>query len=685
MCGFAGFLTTDTNKTASCATDSLNPSEKLVMTEIATAMSDAIRHRGPNDSGVLVDIDAGIALAHRRLSILELSPAGHQPMNSANGRYVIVFNGEIYNHLDLRAEMERSHLPNPVGDGMPLTLNSSTINSGCRFKWRGHSDTETLLAGFETWGIEQMLKKTVGMFAIALWDREEETLTLVRDRMGEKPLYYGFQNKTFLFGSELKALKVHPDFLGEIDRDVLCLYLRHSYIPAPHCIYKGIQKLLPGTYLQVRLGVDTNAQVLAPVEYWSMMDVALHGQACPFQGSDAEATSTLYNQLKQSIGQQMMADVPLGAFLSGGVDSSAIVALMQSQSMCPVKTFSVGFDDVGYNEAEYAKAVAQYLGTEHTELYLSSTEAMDVIPLLGKIYDEPFADSSQIPTFLVSQMAKHHVTVSLSGDAGDELFGGYNRYLLADTWKKIERVPFPARKSAGHLIKKLSPSTWDAIFQQIGKVKKLPCNMGDKLEKLANRLEKVDGINELYYSLVSDIDCPEKVVIGASEPKDWLTQIGMNLTFRDAKQHMMFMDTMTYLPDDILVKVDRAAMANSLETRVPFLDHRVVELAWQLPMALKVREGETKWILRQVLYKHVPKELIERPKAGFGVPLGDWLRGPLREWVESLLDEQRLRREGFFNIHFVRELWCAHLTGKRNHQSLLWSILMFQIWLAEAS
>jgi len=380
-----------------------------------------------------------------------------------------------------------------------------------------------------------------------------------------------------------------------------------------------------------------------------------------------------------------MADVPLGAFLSGGIDSSTVVALMQAQSTRPVKTFSIGFDEEGYNEAEYAKAVAQHLGTDHTELYVSSAEAMGVIPLLGKMYDEPFADSSQIPTFLVSQMAKEHVTVSLSGDAGDELFCGYNRYLLADTWKKIEHVPFGARKFSGHLIKKLSPATWDGIFQQAGKVKKFPSNMGEKLGKLANRLEKVDGVNELYYSLVSEIDYPEQIVIGATEPNTWLIQKGMNSSFQDAKQHMMFMDSMTYLPDDILVKVDRAAMANSLETRVPFLDHRVVELAWNLPMTMKIREGKTKWILRQVLYQYVPQQLIERPKAGFGIPLGDWLCGPLREWVESLLDEQRLHREGFFNANFVRELWRAHLTGKRNHQSLLWSILMFQLWLEEVS
>lgn len=660
MCGFAGYLT--------------NNAKVLANAEgIANAMAQTIQHRGPNDSGVWVDVNAGVALAHRRLSVLDLSPAGHQPMVSRSGRYVIAFNGEIYNHLELRRELDEA---------------DSNVWLGIDDKdkrWKGHSDTETLLAGFEAWGIETTLKKTVGMFAISLWDRDEKVLTLARDRMGEKPFYYGFQKNTFLFGSELKALKAHPDFLSEIDRDVLCLYLRHCYIPVPYSIYKGIQKLLPGTYLQLRMGGDAHSQSLTPKSYWRMADVVAEGIKRPFVGSDAEAIAAVDSQLKQSIGLQMLADVPLGAFLSGGIDSSTVVALMQAQSTQPVKTFSIGFDEVGYNEAEYAKAVAKHLGTEHTELYVSATDAMNVIPLLAEMYDEPFADSSQIPTFLVSKMAKQHVTVSLSGDAGDELFCGYNRYLLADTWQKIEYVPFALRKATGHLIKTLSPSTWDSIFQQLTKIKTFPSNMGEKLERLANRLGTVDGINTLYYSLVSELDQPEQIVLGATEPETWLTKVGMKSTFKDAKQHMMFMDAMTYLPDDILVKVDRAAMANSLETRVPFLDHRVVELACRLPMNMKVRDGKTKWILREVLYKHVPQQLIERPKAGFGIPLGEWLRGPLCVWVESLLNEQRLHKEGYFNVSCVRDIWHAHLSGQRNHQSLLWSILMFQVWLEKVS
>ena len=660
MCGFAGFLTNNTNALANADA-------------IANAMALTIVHRGPDDGGVWFDDQAGIALAHRRLSILDLSPAGHQPMASKSNRYVIAFNGEIYNHLELRRELE-----------MMPQASSITAKDAAAINWRGHSDTETLLAGFEAWGVEATLKKTVGMFALSLWDKEEKVLTLARDRMGEKPLYYGFQNNAFLFGSELKALKAHPEFLSEIDRDVLCLYLRHCYIPAPYSIYKGIKKLLPGTFVQVRLGDDANSPSLTPKPYWNMEVAVAKGIDNPFIGSDEQAINALDSQLKQSISLQMMADVPLGAFLSGGVDSSTVVALMQTQSSRPVKTFSIGFDEAGYNEAEYAKSVAKHLGADHTELYVSAAEAMDVIPLLGKMYDEPFADSSQIPTFLVSKMAKEQVTVSLSGDAGDELFGGYNRYLLADKWQKIERVPFALRQMSGYLIETISPSAWDAIFQQLTKIKTFPSNMGEKLQKLAKRLEKVDGSQNLYYSLVSEIDSPEQIVLGAKEPHTWLTEVGMKTLFLDTRQHMMFMDAMTYLPDDILVKVDRAAMAKSLETRVPFLDHRVVELASRLPMNMKIRGDETKWILRQVLYQYVPKELIERPKAGFAIPLAEWLRGPLKDWVESLIDEKRLAREGYFNVHYIRNLWHDHLSGKRNHQSLLWNILMFQTWLTES-
>ena len=664
MCGLAGFWQ-PSNFSADAAQ------------ELVEKMAERIAHRGPDDVGVWVDETDGIALAHRRLSILDLSPAGHQPMVSSSGRYVIVFNGEIYNHLELRRELvgmdcRALACPEPV-EGLAMT---DAVEG-----WHGHSDTETLLAGFEAWGIEATLKKTVGMFAIALWDREERVLTLARDRIGEKPLYYGFQNDTFVFGSELKALKAHPDFLGDIDRDVICLYLRHCYIPAPYSIYKGIKKLLPGTYLQLPFGgaVD-ELRAASPKVYWSLPEVVAQGVAAPFVGSDADAIAALDSQLKKSIGLQMMADVPLGAFLSGGVDSSTVVALMQAQSVRPVKTFSIGFDEQGYNEAQYAKAVAQHLGTDHTELYVSSAEAMQVIPMLGQIYDEPFADSSQIPTFLVSRMARRHVTVSLSGDGGDELFCGYNSNVQIDNWRKIARVPFTLRKIAGRCVKSVSPATWDSLFRLAEHAITLPVNMGEKIDNFSSRLLNVNSVGELCYSLISVINNPDHVVIGAKEPATWLTEVGMK---SDINSQMLLVGAMTYLPDDILVKVDRSAMANSLETRVPLLDHRIVEMACRLPMSMKIRDGVTKWILRQVLYKYVPKHLIERPKAGFGIPLADWLCGPLREWAETLLNEHRLQSEGYFNVMYVRTKWHEHTAGKRNNQTFLWSILMFQVWLEE--
>jgi len=627
---------------------------------VACAMADCLDHRGPDDAGAWVDEKSFIALAHRRLSIIDLSPAGHQPMISSSGRYVIIFNGEIYNHLDLRQQL-------PEG-------------------WHGHSDTETLLAAFEAWGIERALKKTVGMFALALWDRKDKILTLARDRMGEKPLYYGFQKKTFIFASELKAFRAHPDFVGEINRDVLCLYLRHCCIPAPYSIYKGIFKLLPGHYMQFPIGAGLNSlHSVEPIAYWSLNEVASKGVAQPFTGNDADAIMALDKQLRQAIALQMVADVPLGAFLSGGVDSSTIVALMQAESTRPIKTFSIGFNESSYNEAGYAKAVAQHLGTHHTEQYVSPQEARQVIPQLGKMYDEPFADSSQIPTFLISQMARRDVTVSLSGDAGDELFCGYNRYALADIWENIERVPFSVRRLAGHLIKKASPSNWEHVFGGINKIFRLPANMGEKLEKLSTRLENVDGVGALYYSLVSGISNPDQVVINAKEPDTWLTEKGIKLQFPNTKLQMMYLDGMTYLPDDILVKVDRAAMFNSLETRIPFLDQRVIELAWSLPLSMKMRKGQSKWILRQLLYRYVPQKLIQRPKMGFGIPLGDWMRGELKDWVEALLDKSRLQQEGFFDVQFIHRRWQEHLSGRRDWQHFIWTVLMFQEWLKDKS
>lgn len=650
MCGFTGFLQSQSLK---------NNSSELILTK----MSDAIQHRGPDSDGYWLDAEAGIALGHRRLAVVDLSPAGAQPMRSVNGRYSIAFNGEIYNHLVLRTELEKSGLA-------PL--------------WRGHSDTETLLAGFKAWGIRAMIERCIGMFAFALWDSESRTLTLARDRLGEKPLYYGWQgqgeNAVFLFGSELKALKAHPAFDAEIDRDALCSLLRHSYIPAPYSIYKGIAKLAPGCLLSVSLAQRTPQLV----QYWSVADVAVAGCAHQFTGNADQAVNELERLLKDAIGQQMMADVPLGAFLSGGIDSSTVVALMQAQSSRPVKTFTIGFNEEGYNEAVHAKAVAKHLGTEHTEMYVTAAQALDVIPKLPSLYCEPFSDSSQIPTFLVSQLARQHVTVSLSGDAGDELFCGYNRYVMAEKlWGKLARLPAGLRHMAAKSITAVSPTTWNAVLgpaQRFAPASLRQANLGDKLHKGAGVLA-ARNIDDLYLGLVSHWDDPASVVVGGTELPTLLSGMVPQLNGLDDIQRMMALDAMTYLPDDILVKVDRAGMGVSLEGRVPFLDHRVVEFAWRLPQALKLRDGQSKWILRQVLYKHVPKQLIERPKMGFGVPIDAWLRGPLKEWAENLLSESRLRQEGYFHPEPIRKKWAEHLSGNRNWQYHLWDILMFQAWL----
>lgn len=626
-------------------------------------MSDTLLHRGPDDEGSFVDEAAGLALGFRRLSIIDLSPEGHQPMTSKDGRYVLVFNGEIYNFIELRRELE-----------------------ALGHHWRGHSDTEVMLAAFNEWGFEPAIKRFNGMFALALWDRRDRTLHLTRDRIGEKPLYYGFTGRAFVFGSELKALRAHPEFKAEINRDALALFLRYNYIPAPYSIYQGIYKLTPGTFLSLDERSSSLGQLPAPRAYWSVREVAEAGVAHPFEGTEAEAVTELEALLTDAVGLRMVADVPLGAFLSGGVDSSAIVALMQAQSSQPVKTFSIGFTEEDYDEARHARAVAEHLGTDHTELYVTPEDAMAVIPRLPALYDEPFSDSSQIPTFLVSQLARRHVTVSLSGDGGDELFAGYNRYLLGESvWNKISWMPKGSRAVAAGALTTVSPRAWDRALTGLKPF--LPSRLqheraGDRLHKLAEILT-VPDVEAMYMNIVSHWKQPTRVVQGSVEPRTILTDERAWANLPGIIQRMMYLDTVTYLPDDILVKVDRASMGVSLEARVPFLDHRVVEFSWRMPLSWKIREGQSKWPLRQILYKHVPPSLIERPKMGFGIPVGDWLRGPLRDWAEGLLEEGRLKREGLLNAQPVRRKWEEHLSGARNWQYYIWDVLMFQGWLEE--
>lgn len=670
MCGMTGFLLARSGVSAEG------------LRAMAGRMAAAMHHRGPDDSGAWADEQTGVALGHARLAIIDLSPAGHQPMVSAGGRFVIAFNGEIYNHLALRADLEQA---------------------GAAPAWRGHSDTETLLAGFEHWGVEATLQRCVGMFAIALWDKAERCLTLARDRFGEKPLYYGWAGKggerAFVFGSELKAVRAYPGFDAAVCREALAQYLRFMYVPAPRTIYRGLFKLEPGCLLTLHgfPPAEAPADPLRPGQqhegievrrWWSLAETVAAGAAAPLEDEQA-ALQLLETQLNEAVRAQSLADVPLGAFLSGGVDSSAIVALMQRQASRPVKTFTIGFDEAGFDESPHARAVAQHLGTEHHEMRVSAQMAQDVIPSLPWMYDEPFADSSQVPTHLVCRAARQHVTVALSGDAGDELFGGYNRYFWGPRiWHRLSWLPLPARKMLGHALAAVPTGAWDAIGAPLGAGAGTGgvARLGDKLHKLAARLQTVRTIDDLYLSLVSEWRDPAAVVLGEGGQvvREPVSLLDDPLPARGADQEqlrMMFRDSMTYLPDDILCKVDRAAMATSLETRVPFLDHRVVELAWRLPVAMKIRGSVGKWALRQVLYKHVPRELIERPKAGFAIPIGQWLRGPLRDWAEGLLDARRLESEGYLDPAPIRKAWQEHLTARYDWTPRLWSVLMFQAWL----
>ncbi len=627
------------------------------------SMTNALVRRGPDDADYWLDPQAGIAFGHRRLAIVDLSPAGRQPMRSPSGRYMIVFNGEIYNHLDLRARLEAE---------------------GSAIAWRGHSDTETLLGGFDAWGVRPTVERAVGMFAFAVWDMATRTLTLARDRLGEKPLYYGWQGRgrerTFLFASDLQAFKPHPAFRGMVDRDALTQLMRHNYIPAPHSIYEDVAKLPPGGLLTLSLA-DGN---IRHETYWSCIDQYRSGLQSPYGGSSEEAVDALEALLKKAVARQMMSDVPLGAFLSGGVDSSTIVALMQAQSSRPVRTFSIGFHEKGYDEAKHAKAVAAHLGTDHTELYVTAEQAMAVIPRLPEVYSEPFSDSSQIPTFLVSQLARRDVTVSLSGDAGDELFCGYNRYrVVAGIWDRLQAKPLSWRRLAARVVTSISANNWNRILGLM--MPMLPMSLqfadvGDKMHKGAGLLRS-RSLDDVYLNLTSHWLDPASIVLRSREPTPSMMDVATQLDGFGNMQRMMALDMLLYLPNDILVKVDRAAMGVSLETRVPFLDHEVVEFAMSLPAALKMRAGTTKWILRQVLYRHVPAALVERPKMGFGVPIHDWLAGPLRDWASALLDESRLRQEGYLEPGPIVRCWKEHVAGKRNWQYPLWNVLMFQAWL----
>jgi asparagine synthase (glutamine-hydrolysing) len=667
MCGLAGYWRFEVNQTV------------VQLLAGVTPMVAALSHRGPDDLGTWADSGTGFTMGHRRLAVLDLSPSGHQPMTSASGRFVLAYNGEIYNHKSIRAE-----------------LHEQRIDIG----WHGHSDTETLLAAIEAWGLVAALKRCVGMFALALWDTHNKTLYLARDRFGEKPLYYGWTNGgkqgSFVFGSELKALKAYPGFDAPVCRKALAQYLRFMYVPAPLSIYEGTFKLEPGCilkvtgtpYLHAPMKPLRHGQVHGTValERWWSLANAVEAGACNPVTDEAEALRQLEDRLIKAVSIQSLADVPLGAFLSGGVDSSTIVALMQQQSSRPVNTFTIGFDENGFDESPHARAVAGHLGTDHHEMRVTAQMAQDVIPGLPDMYDEPFADSSQIPTHLVCRAARQHVTVALSGDAGDELFGGYNRYIWGPRiWNRLSVLPAPARKLLSSALAIVPVSGWNVLGatwlgQGDGVVR-----LGDKVHKLAELLGHVNDMDGLHRSLVSEWTDPASLVLGengasVTEPHSLLDD---PLPLPDMAQPlpMMYRDSMTYLTDDILCKVDRAAMACSLETRVPFLDHRVVELAWQLPLHMKVRGNTGKWALRQVLYKYVPKELIERPKAGFAIPIGQWLRGPLRDWAESLISEERLLSDGYLRSVPIRQAWAEHLCGNRDHSAKLWSVLMFQTWL----
>ena len=634
MCGIAGFLELERR------------SGTQALEAVAQAMAAKLAHRGPDARGVFVDADAGIALSHTRLSIIDLSPAGAQPMTSSCGRYVITYNGEIYSAPELRPELEAL---------------------GRRF--RGHSDTEIIVEGIAAWGVRATVERLIGMFAFAVFDRKERRLSLVRDRLGIKPLYWGRQNGRIVFASELKAFEALPEWRPEIDHDALASYLRFAYVPSPHSIYRGIDKLAPGTGVSIEADGKTDLWT-----YWSLMDVATRGRAAPLDLGAGEATDALESLLGDAVQRRLVSDVPLGAFLSGGINSSTVAAMMRARSNAPVRTYSIGFAEKGYDEAPHAKAVAEHLGTEHTELYVSPEEVEGVIPALPTIYDEPFADSSQVPTYLLSKLTRQHVTVALSGDGGDELFAGYNRHRFA---RLLTGTPEAAGKVLACGLGMVGPALWERVFGLLPQRQRLP-HPSEKIFKAAAMLR--EGRQGAYRALVSAWHEPETLVKHGAELKGAVFDASIAAKLPDALDRMQYLDAATYLPDDILTKVDRASMAVALEVRVPLLDHRVVELTWRLPSRLLMRRGTSKWLLRQVLYRHVPKHLVERPKMGFTLPIGQWLRGPLRPWAEELLSERRLAAGGLLNPAPILARWREHLDRRRDWHQSLWTVLMFQAW-----
>ncbi len=642
MCGIVGFL----NKNTHNHTHKIADSAKLIAT-----MTDRLAHRGPNDGSTWINQKAGIALGHRRLSIIDLSSTGKQPMHSQNGDYIIVYNGEIYNFIELKKQLTAKN-----------------------HHFYGQSDTEVILALISEYGFETALQRMSGMFALALWDNKNKTLSLARDRIGEKPLYYGIINNTFVFGSELKALQAYPNFNNPINRKSLMLFMQYGYVPTPHSIYEEIYKLTPGTTLTI--SASTLHTLPTPKTYWSAIDIAQTNLANNLELTDVQAIETTDQLLNAIIQKQMIADVPIGAFLSGGIDSSLIAALMQANSSQPIKTFTIGFHDQAYNEAHFAKAIAKHLHTDHTEFYVDAQQALSIIPQLPSIYDEPFADSSAIPTILLAQLTKQQVSVCLSGDGGDEIFGGYNRYLLAQTlWQKLSYLPYHIRLSIQKLLLSISPSRW----HQLLKFTTIPM-IGDKLHKFAS-IVAIKSPALFYQQLISQWPNANNLVKNQiiSNHQTLLQEIeSMNFI-----EKMMITDTISYLPDDIMVKIDRATMAVSLESRAPYLDHQLIELMWKLPLHMKIRNSTSKWLLRQILYKYVPQHLIDRPKMGFGIPLDVWLRGPLRDWAESLLNKALIEQQGYLQAAPILEKWQEHLSGKRNWQYQLWTVLMFQAWMTK--